>query len=128
MPVKKKSATVSSTKTPSRKKVSVQSVTTSFEDLFKSTLDEFGESDSFHITESLLKKKLSKSRNNCGYRYQTESGKVIEIWQSNHADVVEPNPSRGKGWFRIRPGVTVSANGGLIPPGSRGGSFFDDNE
>ena len=96
----------------------------SFDDLFADLQGDGGDALTFNITESLLQKKLSKNRQNAGYRFQTDQGQIITIWQSNWSSVVEPVPGE-PGNYRTLPGVTVASDGGLIPANS-GGSFFDE--
>lgn len=98
----------------------------SFDDLFQDLQGDGGDSLTFNIRESLLQKKLSKNRQNAGYRFQTDQGQIITIWQSNWANVVEPVEGEPD-VYRTLPGVTVASDGGLIPANS-GGSFFGDDD
>lgn len=98
----------------------------SFDDLFTDLQGDGGDAFTFHITDSLLQKKLSKNRQNAGYRYQTDQDQIITIWYSNWSKVVEPIEGE-PGMFRTLPGVTRASDGGLIPANS-GGSFFGDDD
>lgn len=124
MPVRKPASAQKSLPSKSNPKA-VEPEVLSFDDLFTDLQGDGGDSLTFNISESLLQKKLSKNRQNAGYRFQTDQGQIITIWQSNWANVVEPIAGE-PGMYRTLPGVTVATDGGLIPANS-GGSFFGDD-
>jgi hypothetical protein len=123
MPVRKQASAQTTSRSNSKSKAEEPEVS-SFDDLFEDLKGDGGDAFTFHITKSLLQKKLSKDRSNAGFRYQTDQGQIITIWHSNWANVVEPVPNE-PGMYRTLPGVTVAKDGGLIPANS-GGSFFDE--
>ena len=123
MPVRKQASAQKSSRGNSNSKAEEPAVL-SFDDLFQDLQGDGGDALTFHITESLLQKKLSKNRQNAGYRFQTDQGQIVTVWQSNWSTVVEPIAGE-PGMYRTLPGVTVANDGGLIPANS-GGSFFDE--